>query len=228
MRLIVTKSFNGGSTPRGRRLNARDELAADPAGWCRVAPREALAWFSGLSTPWWIAGGWALDLFLGGFTRPHADLDVGVFRCDAEHALRMLCSWEVYQAKDGKLAHLPPGAKPRADVNSLWCRPSGDTLWSVELMLDESDRASWVYRSDARIRRNVAELLSRDRSGLPYLTPEVQLLYKSNRTRPKDHDDFHRVAPRLAPAARTWLLESLRLTVPSHPWIADLECGGKD
>jgi hypothetical protein len=51
--------------------------------WRAVAPAEVLLWFSPLSVPWWIAGGWALDLFLGQVSRSHADIDVGIFRADA-------------------------------------------------------------------------------------------------------------------------------------------------
>src|SRR5690349_16504078 len=31
---------------------------------------------------WWIAGGWAIDLFLGRVTREHSDLEIGIWRDD--------------------------------------------------------------------------------------------------------------------------------------------------
>ena len=198
-------------------------ISADPADWGSVAPREALAWFSAMPTPWWIAGGWAIDLFLGRTTRPHGDLDVGIHRRDAGEALKCLGSWDVYEAKDGRLRYLRPGAVPCADVNSLWCRPAGGKHWMVELLLDESEHDDWVYRRDRQIRRSSADLLRRDDSGLAYLAPEVQLLYKSSRTRPKDDVDFCNAAPRLDSSARHWLRESLRCAAPLHPWIALLE-----
>ncbi|HEV2736058.1 MAG TPA: hypothetical protein VGV85_14520, partial [Longimicrobiaceae bacterium] len=36
----------------------------------------------GFGAPWCVAGGWALDLFLGRATRPHADVDLALFRDD--------------------------------------------------------------------------------------------------------------------------------------------------
>ena len=34
----------------------------------------------GFPHPWWIAGGWAIDLFIGRVTREHADVEIGAFR----------------------------------------------------------------------------------------------------------------------------------------------------
>ena len=33
--------------------------------WDPLSPTEAQELFSGLSAPWWISGGWAIDLFRG-------------------------------------------------------------------------------------------------------------------------------------------------------------------
>ncbi len=62
-------------------------LLPSPArGWPRRQLQEH-AWFASLTVPWWIAGGWALDLFAGDQSRPHKDLDVGILRNDALHVL---------------------------------------------------------------------------------------------------------------------------------------------
>ena len=42
---------------------------------------------SDLTVPYWIAGGWAIDLAVGRVTRDHADVDVMLLERD-EHALR--------------------------------------------------------------------------------------------------------------------------------------------
>jgi hypothetical protein len=191
--------------------------------WRAIPPQAARVWFSRTSLPWWIAGGWAIDLFLGRTARPHGDLDVGIFRRDARAVLAGLEGWEIHEAKNGRLRHLAPGVAPSADVNCLWCRRSGETEWTLELLLDESDRDFWVYRRDSRIRREVSELLRREDSGLAYIAPEVQLLYKSKDPRPKDHEDFHAAAGRLDAPARAWLSQSLELTARGHAWIAYLK-----
>jgi len=70
-------------------LMSVSELMTD-AVWRPATPIEVLEWLSPLSEPWWIAGGWALDLFVGQVTRPHGDIDVGIFRRDVRGACATL------------------------------------------------------------------------------------------------------------------------------------------
>jgi hypothetical protein len=58
--------------------------------WHPLTPHEADPLLSVLRAPWWVAGGWALDLYLGKVTRVHKDLDVGIFREDAAIVLAAL------------------------------------------------------------------------------------------------------------------------------------------
>jgi hypothetical protein len=46
--------------------------------WRTLTPHEAVVLLSVLGTPWWVAGEWALELFLGKVTRAHTDLDIGI------------------------------------------------------------------------------------------------------------------------------------------------------
>ena len=41
--------------------------------WNPINPEEAYDLFRQLEIPWWIAGGWAIDLFIGRQTRQHKD-----------------------------------------------------------------------------------------------------------------------------------------------------------
>ena len=108
--------------------------------WRALEPPAAHQIMRAVDAPWWIAGGWAIDLFVGARTREHKDLDVGVRRADASRIIAALFEWEFFEAKDGALSLLAPGADPRAGVNSLWGRPVGEPHWELELMLDASDR----------------------------------------------------------------------------------------
>jgi hypothetical protein len=190
--------------------------------WRTVDPATGAGWFSALEVPWWIAGGWALDLYLGRQSRAHADLDIGVRRADITTVLAALPSWEIFEAKDGALTRLGAGEAPRLAVHSLWCRPAGTTLWVFELMLDESIDDTWWYRREPSIRRPLSTVVQRNRSGLPYLAPEIQLLYKARGLRAQDQADFELIAPLLDATARAWLVESLARTEAGHPWIGAL------
>jgi hypothetical protein len=188
--------------------------------WRALHPTDAANLLASSDTPWWIAGGWALELFRGRHTRPHADLDVGVLRRDLSSLLSSFSTWEVFEAKDGRLTRLAAGCAPSLDAHSLWCRPTSADPWTIELLLDEADGTTWVYRREPRVRRPMSAVVRRNSDGLPYLAPEIQLLYKSKGPRERDDRDFAQICPLLAVEARKWLQHALELTAPVHAWIA--------
>jgi hypothetical protein len=196
--------------------------SADGA-WRSARPSEGVLWLSAVRRPWWVAGGWALDLFVGSQSRTHKDLDIGILRRDVLEITSVLSSWQFFEAKGGQLTRLDAGKMPRADVNSLWGRPADTMDWELELMLDESDDDRWVFRRDASIRRPLATAVRHSSEGIPYLAPEIQLLYKARTPRAQDQADFEQVLPRMDAEARTWLHWVLNSVDPSHKWISALE-----
>ena len=52
---------------------------------------------------WAIAGGWAIDLFLGRSTRAHADVDIAVFRDQQAELRATFSTFEFRLAIDGQL-----------------------------------------------------------------------------------------------------------------------------
>ena len=195
---------------------------AESGSWRTASPSEAAPWLASLTVPWWIAGGWALDIYAGNQSRPHKDLDVGILRKDALQALTSLVAWEVFEAKEGVLSRLDAGMRPRPDVFSLWCRPALKDEWAMELMLDEAENEHWIYRRHRQIRRPLNIAIRRSALGIPYLAPEIQLLYKSHRMRQQDQADFAHIVPKLDRRSRQWLRDGLQLIEPSHPWLPTL------
>jgi hypothetical protein len=127
------------------------EIHATTAGpWRATHPREVPAYLAGVKPRWWVAGGWALDLFLGKQSRAHKVLDIGILRRDAPDVVAELSGFEFFEAKDGRLFRLE--GMPRATVNSLWGRPFGSQQWVLELLLDEADQGEWIFRRDRNIR----------------------------------------------------------------------------
>lgn len=57
-------------------------------------------------------------------------------------------------------------------------------------------------RSNWRVHRGVDTLTRVSSSGIPYLTPEIQLYYKSKSPRLKDQLDFDATLPLLSDCAR--------------------------
>lgn len=198
--------------------------------WRALHPRDAASLLAGIDVPWWIAGGWALEIFRGTVTRPHTDLDVGVLRRDISTVLECLSGWEMFEAKGGRLTRLAAGVLPRVDVYSLWCRPAAGDLWAIELMLNEADGDMWVYRRDPRLRRSLATAVRQSTDRICYLAPELQLLYKSSATRDRDDADFAQTWRLLSDDACQWLRNALELVAPRHRWLESLrssDCGAR-
>jgi hypothetical protein len=121
-------------------------------------------------------------------------------------------------ARDKRLEPLRAGSTADPTVHSIWCRPSGSDHWVIEILLEDRDEAHWTYRRDPRIRRPVTQVFARNNAGLPYLRPEIQLLYKSKSPRPKDSTDFAAAWPFLDSEAKTWLASAVRSASPACPW----------
>lgn len=175
---------------------------------------EVVERFAGAEFRWWLAGGRALELHLGDCWRGHDDTDVGLCRRDARGILGVLSDWDLHVASKGALA--PWNGRPlRAGENNLWCRRTQSSPWVLDIAICDGNDAEWVYRRDPGIRRPWIEAVLTGVDGVPYLAPELQLLFKSRHVRPKDEIDARVVIPRLAPERRSWLLRHLP---GDHPW----------
>lgn len=89
----------------------------------------------------------------------------------------------------------------------------------IEILLNESNNNEWVYRRDLRICKPLNTIYSYNKLGIPYLNPEIVLLFKAKNTREKDNQDFDFVINQLDDKKREWLSKNLKLTNPNHQWI---------
>lgn len=190
--------------------------------WHELEPREGAAHLSALPVSWWVAGGWAIDLFLGRVTRRHHDLDIGIFRRDAPAVFACLPEWDFFEARHGALTPLLAHGEPRPEVNSLWCRRKNSAAWELELMLDEGEPERWIFRRNRQIHRPLSAAVRHNSDAMPYLAPEIQLLYKARSVRARDQTDFENAVPSLDSDARAWLRDSLAATEPGHGWLSVL------
>ncbi|MEN8040020.1 MAG: amino acid transporter [Actinomycetota bacterium] len=191
--------------------------------WEPMTTVEAQRRFSDAHIDWWIAGGHAIDLFLGWESRPHADLDVEMFREDRAVLFEIFDGWDLHVASAGSLH---PWRDPEAldeSVFGVWLRPSPDEPWQLEIMLADGDRTEWRFRRDPSITMSGSRLIRTTRDGLPYCTPEVQLLYKSKMSRSKDDLDLARCLHRMTLDQRRWLADAVATTGGNHPWISAIE-----
>ena len=168
---------------------------------------------SDLTVPYWIAGGWAIDLAVGRVTRDHADVDIMLLERD-EHALRTDLTQVDIQliSRDGQPGPWPAGRRLLAGPG-----PGPDRLvlhgrnlpLPAEVLLASAVGASWVYYRGARcISRPLADV-TRRRDGIPFLAPEVVLLFKSRSKSDKDQRDVETAMPVLSAGQRSWLQDTL-------------------
>lgn len=195
----------------------------DLGRWEPLTPPQLVALFRRheIQQPWWIAGGYAIELFVGHTIRLHADIDVLLLRRDQRVVHDVLAGWDI-QAADppGKLRPWTAAEILPEHVHDIWCRENASAPWRLQFMIDAADGQQWHSRRDRRVTRPVGLLGCRTREGWPYLSPEVQLHYKAKPVdqRAKDEIDFAAALPHLAEPARRWLDHALSLTDPAHHW----------
>ena len=193
--------------------------------WRAMTPWQAKLLLSGFDRPWWVAGGWAIDLHLGRQTREHHDLDIGVFACDQLSVQGYLArrGWELHCADPpGRLRPWAPEEDLPAAVHDIWCRRSPESPWELQLMLNPGHGGHWISRRDPAIRLSCAEAIRESPDGIPYLAPEVQLYFKAKHRLDKDESDLANALPALGARALGWLAGSIRRTDGAHPWLGRL------
>jgi Aminoglycoside-2''-adenylyltransferase len=203
-----------GGVPRGG-------IDPDVSAWDAWRPERVAALLADLAVPWYVAAGWAIDLFLGGQRREHEDLEIAVPQARFDEVAEALSGLEIFVID-------PPRAFPLAEypatleTHQTWVREPATGLWRFDVFREPSDGHTWICRRDAVIRMPYVRLIERTADGIPYGRPEVVLLYKAKHARPKDDDDFAAALPQLEPERRRWLRDGLELVHPGHRWLPEL------
>jgi hypothetical protein len=186
-------------------------------------PEQAARALAGVAAPWAVAGGWALDLWLGRQTREHEDLEIAVpdacypeIRARLEHL-----GLTLFAVDDGAVIALEPGEAPGRGFQT-WAMDPAVQGWRLDVFREPGDERTWIYRRTGELNAPRAWASGRTAAGVPYIAPQIVLLFKAKATRDKDQADFALVAPRLPPEARDWLAAALRAIHPGHPWIERL------
>lgn len=196
----------------------------DDYPWQPLSVEETASRFAAFPGPWWIAGGWAIDLFVGRQTREHADIDVLIRRDDQLRLFDIFPDQEIHAAGmpvPGRLVRWQAETLFPPDVHDIWCRPDATSPWALQVMLLDTAGDRWRFRRDHRIGGTLDGLGSR-RNSIPFVAPEVQLLYKSKNPRPRDDADLATTLPAMSTRQIGWLLDALSLHAPGNRWIERL------
>lgn len=107
-------------------------------------------------------------------------------------------------------------------MTQTWVREPGHGVYRLDIFREPHDGDTWICRRDESIRLPYDQIIATSPAGIPYLVPEIVLLFKAKQIRPKDQADFSGVLPLLNPVRRAWLAAALARVHPGHPWISEL------
>ena len=105
-------------------------------------------WMSGFGGPWGIAGGWAIDLFIGKETRPHSDVEVAIFREDQHILKKVLQDWSFEKAVNSEFISWDEEwlELPVHEIHGVH-KKSGERL---EVLLNEIKDSKWILEGNRR------------------------------------------------------------------------------
>lgn len=194
---------------------------------------------------WAICGGFALDMFLGKEIRKHSDIDICVFENDREKILPYMLQnkWDVYEFRgNGKVRSLSRELLSEAGRNLMCtngvcaiakfypCDEEG-LLWYeffhtgineldyIEFLFNTATAEYLIFDEAKGIKREIEKaVLYHER--VPYLAPEIVLLYKSACADGEENNvDFEQTYPLMNDEQKEWFLRSLSILYPNgHKW----------
>ncbi len=204
-------------------------------------PLEIAALMQGFDRPWYVAGGWAIDLYLGRVRRRHKDVDLSMLRRDqlaiqAYLMQRGFTSMEKIVGEANERQPWPPGEELEPDTFQVFVELGSDGFAEFELLFGPTEGDEWLFRRNHQIRRPLSKLGMISEVGVPFLSPEIVLLFKSRHVHkpPADLDakhvqfqsndeaDFQEVRETLNEEQRTWLKNAIELCYPGHRWLDQL------
>ena len=192
-------------------------------------------------------GGFAIDLFLGFESRIHGDVDVLAYWKDRDEIIKHMWSlgFDVFEMLGGgKVHHITDiRNQERKKRNIFCCKESCELvkflgtsekdvyyvdfrhigqqkLDFVEFLFNNKTDTDFLYARNHAIKRNLknAFLLCGD---IPYLAPEICLLYKSADTERGGYQhDYDMAMSKMNDEQKLWLNDALKTMYPGgHKWI---------
>ena len=194
-----------------------------------------------------VCGGFAIDLFLGYESRKHGDIDILAYWKDRNAIIEYMQSkgYEVFEMLGGGKCHRITDinnqmyqkrnifcSKDNCELVQLWETSEEDILFIdfkhigqtnlnyVEFLFNDKSDTDFLYARNHDVRRTLdkAVLFADD---MPYLAPEICLLYKSTDiTREGYQHDYEKAFEKMSDDQRDWLNRALNIMFPDgHRWI---------
>jgi hypothetical protein len=207
--------------PGGVELSAAEVEALDVRWASCWTPSEVADRLAGVALPWCVAGGWAVELFLGARMREHGDIEIAIPAAGWSAVRDRFPGYAVDAVGSGRI-WTDPTPRVLAAVHQTWLRDPATGDYLLDVFREPHDGHTWICRRDETIRLPYRDIVCHTHDGIPYLAPELVLLFKAKAARPKDQADFDAAVPRLSAAQRATLADLLARVHPRHRWLADL------
>src|SRR5262249_11921222 len=142
-----------------------------------------------------------IDLFLDRVTRVHHDVDI-VLSFEDQFLLQDYMAargWKWVSPNEGKLEPWPPGL--RLELPRFQAHAHRDGAF-MDFLLTDMRENTWRFRRKPEITLPVRQIGLCSRTGIPFLVPEIAILFKSRRDngepgRRKDREDFEKILSHL-------------------------------
>ncbi|MEN8113275.1 MAG: hypothetical protein ABFS21_02710 [Actinomycetota bacterium] len=180
-----------------------------------------------LPVPWYVAGGWAIDLFVGRVTRDHHDVDILVARSDQRAIFDHFSDRSLLKVIPHPCGHVGQGTLVAWD--GRWLKLPIHQVFAddaegnrIETLFGEIEGGVWRYRRNPKVKRRLADAVFDSGDGIAFLAPEIVLLFKAPLMREWDERDFAAALPVMTSEQRKWLTTALRRSHRNHPWLRQL------
>src|SRR3989475_9753807 len=114
---------------------------------------EVASLMRGFPRPWYIAGGWAIDLFLGRVTREHDDIDIAILREDQRELRTHFAGWAFEKVVEGQRRPWAEGEWLDPPVHAV--QTTSENRPPIEFLFNESSGATWRFRRNPAITREL-------------------------------------------------------------------------
>lgn len=194
-----------------------------------------------------ICGGFAIELFLNKEIRKHGDIDISAFWADRDQIILYMQSlgWQVYEMCGGGLAHhITDISKQVRAKRNIFCFTNNCDLVTlsptetsnmytlefnhsgqkdlnfIEFLFNHKTENDFLYARNNEISLSLSRAILYQ-EGVPYLAPELVLLYKSTDIHREGYQlDYDSVFGKMNNAQRLWLQNALSVMNPDgHSWL---------
>ena len=114
-----------------------------------------------------------------------------------------------------------PGERLELPLHQINAYRADESEPAFQVFLAESsdNESEWIFRRNPEIRMPISRMGFHPLWGLPYLAPEIVLLFKAKHLEARDRADFDHAIHTLSADARRWLRDAIKKTHPGHEWL---------